>query len=133
MDKSKRMNTLLVEILIVLFFFMLASTVLMDVFAHARQLSATAQARSTALEEAQNVAEQLYAADDAHEPLQEMGFDVQDGTWLADRGEYVISVTVTETFTEGGVLRRMDVTAQREGEELFTLPCSRYREVPAHE
>ena len=86
MDKSKRMNTLLVEILIVLFFFMLASTVLMDVFAHARQLSATAQARSTALEEAQNVAEQLYAADEAHEPLQEMGFD---GVIRPDHGRMI--------------------------------------------
>lgn len=60
---SKKVNALLVELLIVVLFFSLACIVLIKVYAGAAHISIRAGDRNSALLEAQNLAEQIYCAD----------------------------------------------------------------------
>ena len=60
---------LLVELLIVVLFFMLAATVLLQVFTGASDQGTRAGKTTQALNAAQNVAERLYSAADAEKAL----------------------------------------------------------------
>ena len=64
MKTHNRSNALLMELLIVILVFMLASTLLMQVFAKVRGLEDRAELTATALAEAQGQADRLYAAED---------------------------------------------------------------------
>ena len=61
MVKHNQLNTLLMEILIVVLFFALCSTVILDVFVGAHNQSARAGAQADALTAAQSLADRLYA------------------------------------------------------------------------
>ena len=63
MVKHNQLNTLLMEILIVVLFFALCSTVILDVFVGAHNQSARAGVQADALTEAQSLIDRLYAAD----------------------------------------------------------------------
>ena len=137
MDNRNRSNVLLVEILIAVLFFMLSATVLVQVFATARNLTAKAGVETRALAEAQNVAEALYAADDPEAALEAMAFDSAHGVWTRSDGDYTLYVEGGEEDTDAGVLWQGSVRAfyrlrkanqaRQEDEELFSLPCARYK------
>ena len=59
MVKHNQLNTLLMEILIVVLFFALCSTVILDVFVGAHNQSARAGAQADALTAAQSLADRL--------------------------------------------------------------------------
>lgn len=126
MNKGGRGNTLLVELLIVVLFFMLASTTLMEIFGAAKQNSNRATACNEAMMLGQNVAEQLYAADDVAAQLKELGFAEADGAWQLTGNGYTLWVDVKEEPTAAGILRDVTLTAASGGDTLMTLPASRY-------
>ena len=64
MKEGSRASALLVELLLVILFFMISAAILVQVFANARLKSRTAKATNASMLEAQNIAEDLYAADD---------------------------------------------------------------------
>ena len=121
MRNNSRSNVLLVEILIAVLFFMLSATVLIRVFATARNMTVRSGVESAAIADAQNVAEVLYASE--------------------DRGDYTLYVSGDTTSTEGGELWSGTVSAfyklrnpeavRLEDEELFSLTCTRYKGVAA--
>ncbi len=78
MKTGNRSNALLVELMIVIMFFMLTTSVLLEVFAKARKMSARAELLTNSLVIAQNTADRLYAADDPEKTLTEMNFS-KDG------------------------------------------------------
>lgn len=139
MKSRNRSNVLLVEILVALLFFMLSATVLMRVFATARNMTVRAGVESRALAEAQNVAETVCAAADIDKALTEMAFDSMHGAWSKDCGDYSLIVYGDTEDTGAGELwagtvsafyRQGDMTVETLGQgELFSLPCTRYREV----
>ena len=130
MRSNNRSNALLVELLIVVLFFMLAATVLLQVFAAARNQSVEAEQIAGAAAEAQNVADQLYAAQDAEALLQSLGFSRSEALWVCDRVTHRFAVTVTEEPSAYGVMRRQSVRVYGpEDREWLCLPCSRYLEV----
>ncbi len=129
MRAHNRSNALLVELLIVVMFFMLSAAVLMQVFAKARSQSMAAGQISSAIQQAQNTAEVLWAAAEPREELTAMGFAEQDGAWTLEKDGYTLTVTGQEEQTSSGVLTRHQVTAAREDEVLISLPVARYREV----
>ena len=141
MGNRNRSNVLLVEILIVVLFFMLSATVLVQVFSTARSLTLRAGAENRALAEAQNVAETLMAADDVDAVMTQMEFRLYHDAWSRDYGEYTLYVETEEVAADVGTLWKGTVRAfyhnhnlnqaRREDEELFALPCARYREVAA--
>ena len=127
MKTTSRSAPLMTELMIVVMFFLLVSTVLLQVFAAARSRSADAERITAAVAEAQNVAEMLYTAGEAEQVLTELGF-VSDGTdWNRDDGTYRLTVHLDETGEAAGVMREGAVYAtDPEGNTLLTLPCSRW-------
>ena len=134
MKARNRSNALLLELLIVVAFFMLASTTLLQVFSAARQQSARAEQLSEAAAEAQNIADQLYVAEDGEALLKSLGFEQQDADWKRAEEDFEITVTRSLENEEQGVLVRQTVrVADASGKTLIELPCSCWREVPRHE
>ncbi len=129
MKSGNRSNALLVELLIVVMFFMLSATVLLQVFSTARSQSARAGMLIEALNETQNVADRLYGAQDAEAALAEMGFSQQNNGWSLDKNGYTITVTASETSAPNGVMNHFEVRALQNDEALLTLPVARYWEV----
>ena len=138
MVKRNRSNVLLVEILIAVLFFMLSATVLIRVFAAARNMTARAGIETQALAEAQNVADTLYAAENPEAALEQMEFRLYHDAWTRDAGEYTLYVESEVVPAEAGSMWKGSVRAfyhnrnvdqaRPEDEELFSLPCARYRE-----
>lgn len=126
MKQNGRVNALLAELLIVVLFFMLASTTLMEIFGAAKQASNRAGARSEAVMLAQNMAEALYAAVDVPAELAALGFSQQGEGWQLDCGTYMLKASYAETAASAGTLRETEISAEYEGEVLFTLPAARY-------
>ena len=121
-------NTLLMELLIVIFFFMIASTVLLQVFAGARSQNAKAELLTEASVEAQNLAEQLYAAGDTKALLLSLGFSENDGQWRLEKENYTEKVFFSEETAESGRFLRQQVVISAGEDVLIALPCSRYEE-----
>ena len=136
MSGKNRSNVLLVEILIAVFFFMLSATILVRVFAAARSLSVRSGVETEALMAAQNTADAIWAADDVDAALEEMEFASAHGVWTKDCGDYSLYIQGGVEPAENGSFWRGEVRAyykqrseegMRSDEELFALPCLRYR------
>ena len=129
MRSGNRSNALLVELLIVVMFFMLSSTVLLQMFSAARTQSDRAALMIEALNDTQNIADHLYAAQDAETEMGRLGFEKQEDHWyLADNG-YGVVVRAQESGDDMGGLVRYELQALQGDDVLFTLPVARYQEV----
>ena len=135
MKEGSRANALLVELLLVIFFFMISAAILVQVFADAKLKSRTAHATNASMLEAQNVAEDLYVAETPDTVLKDYGFNEKDGAWVLEKDGYELRVTILEEETDSGVLRKCDVsgveiTHDQSGTEkentLLTIPSTRY-------
>ena len=127
MKTGNRSSAMLTELLIVVMFFLLTSTVLLQVFTAARAQSEQAETFAAAVAETQNVADRLYAAGGADGLLEQMGFQNAEGDWVRDDGAFLLRVYSERTEDTAGVMVRQSVTALTpEGEELLSLPCSRW-------
>ncbi len=131
MKSGSRSNALLVELLIVVMFFMLSSTVLLELYATSRNQSVRAGLLTTALNEAQNVADRLYTADDAIAALLEMGFEKgESNKWYRDGEPCAITVMDDSDAMGPGYMRKYVVAPmEEEGVFLFQLDVERYEEV----
>ena len=126
MKEGSRANALLVELLLVIFFFMISAAILVQVFADAKLKSRTANAYNETMLEAQNIAEDLYAAKDPDAVLNAYGFTEKDGALILEKDGYFLKVTVREQETESGLLKTYDVSGVEGDKTLLTLPSARY-------
>ena len=126
MKQRSRANALLVELLLVIFFFMISAAILVQVFADAKLKSRTAHATNASMLEAQNIAEDLYAADDPDAVLNAYGFTEKDGALILEKDGYFLKVTVREQETESGLLKTYDVSGVEGDKTLLTLPSTRF-------
>ncbi len=126
MREGHRANALLVELLLVILFFMLSATTLVELFAGAKHKTIQARATNTAVMEAENLADDLYGADDPEAVLQDYGFTRQDESWILEKGEYTLTVTGHEEAAEAGTLRIFTIAGSGDGKDLFALPSARY-------
>ena len=127
MKEGSRANALLVELLLVVFFFMIGAAILVQLFADARLKSLQARATTVSIAEAQNLAEELYyGSDDPEEVLAEKGYTRENDTWTLQGDGYVMTVTRTDEETEGGVLRTFRIEAEGRDARLFSIPSTRY-------
>ena len=102
-------------------------------------LALTEDEKTAALADAQNVAETLYSARDVEGVLSEMGFTASHGAWSLDRGDYSLYVSGEAEPAEAGELWAGSVSAfyklrdpdapRQQDERLFSLACTRYKEV----
>ena len=125
MKEGSRANALLVELLLVIFFFMISAAILVQVFADAKLKSRTAHATNASMLEAQNIAEDLYIAEDPDAVLDAYGFAEKDGAMILEKDGYLLKVTVREQETESGVLKTYDVSGVEGDKTLLTLPSTR--------
>ena len=129
MKQRSRANALLIELVLVIFFFMLGSTVLVRLFADAKHKTIQARATNESIAVGQNVAESLYGAEDPENWLAENGFvpaEDAEKTWKLEEQEYTLYVAETSEEKKGGTLRTFTVYSIGEGKQLFTLPSTRY-------
>lgn len=129
MRSRPKSSALLMELLIVILFFMIASMILIRVFAAARLQSEKAEMITDSLSEAQNVADRLYVSEEPEILLESLDFSSQDGVWVRDSGKYRMEALIAEERDEAGIFRRQEVRVISEDEMLFSLPCSRRQEV----
>lgn len=130
MKSGSRSNALLVELLIVVMFFMLTTTVLLEVFAKANQFNTRSKLLTVSMVDAQNVADQLYAADDASKLLTSIGFAEEENGWVKEESLYRMEVSVAPETDEAGTYLRQTVQVFSNGELIYTLPCSRWEVNP---
>lgn len=126
MKEGGRANALLVELLLVIFFFMLCAAVLVQVFADAKLKSRTAEATNAAMLEAQNLSEELYGAADPEAVLAAYGFTETENGLVLQRERYSLQVTEKEEKTEAGVLHTYSIAGMEGDKTLITLPSTRY-------
>ena len=126
MREGHRANALLVELLLVIFFFMLGATTLVELFAGAKHKTLQARATNVAIMEAENIADDLYGSDDPEATLQELGFAEADGVWTLETKEYTLTVTRQDEEAEAGTFRKFTINGTGDGKDLFSLPSTRY-------
>ena len=126
MKEGGRANALQLELLLVIFFFMIAATTLVELFAAAKLKSMQAKAMNNAMLQLENLADELYGAEDPEAVLTEQGFVLAGEGWSLQEDGYVVKVTRTEETTEAGTLRTFDLDAYQGDTRLITLPSSRY-------
>ncbi len=126
MREGHRANALLVELLLVIFFFMLGATTLVELFAGAKHKTIQARATNVAIMEAENIADELYGSDDPEATLKDLGFTSDSGVWTLEKKEYTLTVTQSEEALEAGTLRLFKISGTGDGKDLFTLPSTRY-------
>ena len=126
MREGHRANALLVELLLVILFFMLGSTTLVEIFADAKHKSLQARAMNAAVMEAENISDDLYGADDPEKVLADLGFTKENDSWILTEKEYTLTVTQKDEETENGVLRIFTIDGRGDGKDLFSLPSTRY-------
>ena len=125
MKEGSRANALLVELLLVIFFFMISAAILVQVYADAKLKSRTAHATNYSMLEAQNIADDLYAIDSPDTVLKNYGFTEKDGVWTLEKEGYTLQVTYREEETEAGILRTYNVSGLEGDKTLLTLPSTR--------
>ncbi|MBR0513953.1 MAG: hypothetical protein IJK06_06840 [Clostridia bacterium] len=130
--ESGRANALLVELLLVIFFFMISAAILVQLFADARHRSIQARAATAAIAEAQNCAEDLYAEDDWKAYLEKSGFtrDAESGRWVREDTDYKLYIQEEFKTTDAGEIRTFQITGFGDGKDLFTIPSTRYVPTP---
>ena len=131
MKSTNRSNALLIELLIVVLFFMISATVLLQLFSSARSQSAKAELLSLATVQAQNIAEQLYASGDEEALLLSKGFTKTENGWEKEEDGLLAVVSLAQEPTGSGILHTGTVSLSVDGEILLSLPCTRYEEVHA--
>ena len=133
MRAGNRTNVLLVELLIVVLFFILGSAILIQVFGKAHSMNERAGILVDAQREAMNTADLLQMAEDPAEALLKMQFvpsDDQENVWEKNCGLFELRVEENSSKeTAQDNLRRMSVDAIWKDECLLHLPVSRFTEV----
>ena len=126
MKEGSRANALLVELLLVIFFFMISAAILVQVFADAKLKSRTARATNASMLEAQNIAEDLYDAEDPETVLGDYGFDPEGDGWILRRDGYLLKVALHTEDTGTGTLRTYEISGVQGDHTLLTLPSARF-------
>ena len=127
MKKHGTANILLVELVLVILFFMLCMPTIVRCFGNARLKSDYAQASTEAAAKTENTAERLADAADAAEELERNGFVLEGDSWVFRTEGYTLTAAPSEEKTEAGVLRTVLFSAETgNGTRMFELPAVKY-------
>lgn len=121
-----RNNALLLELLVVVLYFVLLAAVLIQIFAAGYSQSQMADAMGEALSEGQELEEQLYKADEPERLLEQLGYARAGEIWSRDDGSYMLQVELGWSDTECGRLLSGTIEAIYDETRLFELPFARY-------
>ena len=124
--KVKHMNALLMEILMAVIFFALASVVILNLFATGYDLSARADALDRAVNHARQISEQLYASENMAEALTDCGFTQAEDQWSLEAQDYALNARLFREETAAGVLWNAEISVILEDAAAVVIPCARY-------
>lgn len=136
MFERNRKNLLLLEMIIVLFFFSVSVVITLQVFAAAHGTSNENINTSNGLLHLQDWGDQLYASDDPLAFLQGEGWEEEMGAYRYSCQDGIdLSIEVEQLSGEAGTLYKMEMSAYHtnpRGESLLvtSLPLSLYRAAP---
>jgi len=127
MKKHSSANILLIELVLVILFFMLCVATIVEMFGLARVKSAYAKAGTEAMLIVENLEERLAGSGDAAAELEKSGFVSENGSWVFQGERFTLTAAASEEKTEAGVLRTVDFSAvQKTGQKIFDLPVVNY-------
>ena len=127
MKKHSTANILLMELLVVILFFMLCVSTLVEVLGAARGKSAFAQAENAAMLRVENMESLIREAGEIGEALTENGFEPEGEGWILTEDSFILRAAVTDEKTDAGILQTVTLTARRpDGTEMMALPVVRY-------
>lgn len=127
MKKHGTANILLVELVLVILFFMLCMPTIVKTFGDARLKSIYAQASNEAMMQAENMEARLADAEDAAAELEKSGFVREGDAWVLRAEHYTLTAAPSEEKTEAGVLRTVLFSAKTSGgRDMFELPAVKY-------
>lgn len=124
--RNYRGNTLLVELVIVILFFTLSVSIVLQVFARAQTLNRDADVLNHALMQAENTAETLSVSTRPEDVLQSLGYARRENGFEAVADGYRISATVNRFTQPSGELITVALQGWQGDKLLFTLPAVRY-------
>ncbi|MBQ4640497.1 MAG: hypothetical protein IJB69_08295 [Clostridia bacterium] len=125
MSREKNNNAVLIELVIVLFFFILSFAVLSQVYAGAYVTENKASLRSDALHQARNLNALLMAGEDVQKTYDEAGTVTDAGLVVSGEGYHLV-VHLEQEEKPAGTLFAWTISAQTDGEEMFSLPGAHY-------
>lgn len=133
MERTPR-NVLLIELIIVIFFFSLSAVITLQAFVRAYEDTQRSRQYTRALAVAQDWAEQLYAAKDPELLLQRADWQPMPGGngYASEQNDLHLSVSLEQESQDAGVTRRMRVTVlpldgdDTQANPLVSLPVARY-------
>ena len=127
MKKHSTANILLMELLVVILFFMLCVSTLVEVLGLARGKSAFARAQNDAMLKVENLESVIRESDGTANTLKENGFAEKGDEWTLTEETFILHAVIAEEKTEAGTLETVTFTAQRpDGTGLLELPVKRY-------
>ena len=126
-----RKNVLLIELIVVIFFFSISAAITLQVFALAYQRSHESSDTTFALVIAQDWAEQSSMGADPEETLIEGGWIMADGLYLWNgEGKFPMTAEISREATAAGeivsVVFEVYIAGPCETKLLYTLPVDRY-------
>ena len=126
MQFSKRGNVLLLELLIVIVFFMIGSTILMRMFGRSHMMSRRADALTRSVGEASSMADTLMASGDVQAALDRMGaVRSEEGYTISGDGiTYIVSFESEPEKTGEAAVLEGKIRALWQEEELLSLPVA---------
>ncbi len=126
MREGGRANTLLVELLLVIFFFMICAAVLSQIYADGKLKSRTAEATNAIMLEAQNLSEEIYGSDDPEAVLSAYGFTESEDGYVLERERYTLRVKKETEQTEVGALCTYQIVGTEGDKVLMSIPSTKY-------
>jgi len=127
MKKHGTSNILLIELVLVILFFMLCASVIVEAFGGARLKSREARSRSEAMMTVENLEARLAGEENAEGMLESSGFLPEEDRWVLREKDYTLTAEIREEKTGAGILRTVAFAArQGNGAELFELPVTHY-------
>ena len=127
MKKHGTANVLLIELALVILFFMLCVSVIVEVFGGARLASREARSRTEAMMTVEKLEARLAGTEDAAAALESSGFTPEGSGWVLKEGNYILKAELLEEQTGAGRLRTVAFTAEQgNGRPLFELPVTHY-------
>ena len=126
MKHTSQLHSLLVEIMVVVLFFSLCCTVILEVFAAAWNQNRTAEDYNAAMLEGQNLADRLYVSEDEEALLSEEGFALENGAWSKKADRVTYTVTLSDEPGAAGSLQKAEIIAANDSKTLLTLQVDRF-------
>ncbi len=126
MRKIGNGRALLLELLIVMLFFAVCASVLLNSILAVTSCTQRAEQKRIALRELQEDAAFMTTAACFEDALLERNYSREDGAWKTKRGELTLFAELSEESTKAGMLEKGWLTAQWNDDMLVELPVSRY-------